>query len=424
MIATYLLDWLGLLLRWLHFVAGIAWIGASFYFVWLDNHLQPPGDPERTDAGVAGELWAVHGGGFYRSQKYRLAPQVLPPTLHWFYWEAYTTWLSGFALLCLLYFFRAEAYLIDPSVAALTKPMAIGIGIAALVASWLVYDGLCRSPLGRHSAALGTVIGVALAFEAWGLCQLFSGRGAFMLFGSAIGSIMVANVLFVIIPGQRELVRAKQQGRAVDPAPGLRGKQRSVHNTYFTLPVLFVMISNHYAMTYGARYNWLVLIAISFAGACLRAWFVARHRAVERGGQVPLLPALLGVLTLVGVVVALAPMSGGGHAGTPAAASATGAPAMAAPAMAAPAAAAGELARVEQIVQVRCTPCHAARPTLAGFSAAPNGVLLETLDQLLAHLAQVQQQLSAHAMPLGNLTAMSEDERATVLMWIGHGAQH
>jgi uncharacterized membrane protein len=414
MIATYLLDWLGLLLRWLHIVAGIAWIGASFYFVWLDNHLQPPEQGSAADPGVAGELWAVHGGGFYRSQKYRLAPPVLPQTLHWFYWEAYTTWLSGFALLCLLYFFRAEAYLIDPTVAALSKPMAIGIGAGSLVASWLVYDGLCRSPLGRHAGALAAVIALLLAAEAWGLCQLFSGRGAFMLFGSALGSIMVANVLFVIIPGQRELVHAKQQGRAVDPAPGLRGKQRSVHNTYFTLPVLFVMISNHYAMTYGARYNWLVLIAISFAGACLRAWFVARHRAAERGGSVPALPGVLGLLTLAVVVVALAPAIDRQGAATPAASAA-------APSGSA---SADEVARVQQIVHVRCTPCHAARPTQAGFSAAPNGVLLETLDQLLAHLAQVQQQLAAHAMPLGNLTAMTEDERATVLAWIGHGARH
>ena len=280
---TYLLDWLGLLVRWLHLVAGIAWIGASFYFVWLDNHLQAPSERERADPGVAGELWAVHGGGFYRSQKYRLAPAVLPPTLHWFYWEAYTTWLSGFALLCLLYFLRAEAYLIDPAVAALSKPVAIGIAVGFLIASWLIYDGLCRSSLGRHARALTAVLGLALAAEAWGLCQLFSGRGAFMVYGSAIGSIMVANVLFVIIPGQRELVHAKQQGRDPDPAPGLRARQRSVHNTYFTLPVLFVMISNHYAMTYGARSNWLVLIAMSVAGACIRAWFVARHRAAERG---------------------------------------------------------------------------------------------------------------------------------------------
>jgi uncharacterized membrane protein len=405
MMATYLLDWLSLLLRWLHIIAGIAWIGASFYFVWLDNHLQPPRDAEGSDPGVAGELWAVHGGGFYRSQKYRLAPALLPPTLHWFYWEAYTTWLSGFALLCLLYFFRAEAYLIDPAVAVLSKPMAIGIAGGFIVGSWLLYDGLCRSPLGRNARALGTVLGLALAAEAWGLCQLFSGRGAFMVFGSALGSIMVANVLFVIIPGQRELVRAKQQGRAVDPSPGLRARQRSVHNTYFTLPVLFVMISNHYAMTYGARDNWLVLIAISFAGACIRAWFVARHRAAERGGYVPVLPALLGALALAAVVVALAPAPGRGAADLP------------------EMTAAGEASRVQQIVQLRCVPCHAARPTQAGFSAAPNGLLLETLDQLSAHLPEVQQQLSARTMPLGNLTAMTDQERSTMLLWIGHGAR-
>jgi uncharacterized membrane protein len=402
---TYLLDWAGLLLRWLHLVAGIAWIGASFYFVWLDNHLQPPAAGAGGDPGVAGELWAVHGGGFYRSQKYQLAPQVLPATLHWFYWEAYTTWLSGFALLCLLYFLRAEAYLIDPAVAAMSKPMAVGIVLGVLIASWLIYDALCRSPLGRHTSALSALIGLALALEAWGLCQLFSGRGAFMVFGSALGSIMVANVLFVIIPGQRELVRAKQQGRAPDATAGLRGKQRSVHNTYFTLPVLFVMISNHYAMTFGARYNWLVLIAISFAGACLRAWFVARHRAAERGGYVPALPMLLGVLALAAVVIALAPAAGRGAAGTQAMA------------------AADELSRVQHIVQVRCVPCHAAMPTQAGFSAAPNGLVLETLDQLSAHLPEVQQQLSARTMPLGNLTAMTEEERSAMLMWIGHGAR-
>ena len=406
MMASYLLDWLGLLLRWLHLIAGIAWIGASFYFVWLDNHLQPPRDGEDTDPGVAGELWAVHGGGFYRSQKYRLAPALLPRTLHWFYWEAYTTWLSGFALLCLLYFLRAEAYLIDPAVAVLSKPVAISIALGFIIASWLIYDALCRSPLGRHSRALSAALGACLAAQAWGLCQLFSGRGAFMVFGSALGSIMVANVLLVIIPGQRELVHAKQQGRTPDPSPGLRARQRSVHNTYFTLPVLFVMISNHYAMTYGARYNWLVLIAICFAGACIRAWFVARHRAAERGGYVPVLPVLLGALALATVVVALAPAAGRGAAGPE------------------PLAASSEVSQVQQIVQLRCVPCHAVTPTQAGFSAAPNGLVLETLDQLSAHLPQVQQQLSARTMPLGNLTAMTDQERAAMLMWIGHGARH
>lgn len=397
----YLLDWGGLLLRWLHVVAGIAWIGASFYFVWLDDHLESPADPEHTDAGVAGELWAVHGGGFYRSQKYRVAPSRLPPTLHWFYWEAYTTWLSGFALFTLLYLWRAEAYLIDPAVAALTKPAAIVIALSVLVVSWLTYDALCRTPLARDGRALGAVLAALTALLAWGLCQLFSGRGAFMLFGSALGTIMVANVLFVIIPGQRELVRAKREGREPDPTPGLRGKQRSVHNTYFTLPVVFVMISNHYAMTYGGRYNWVTLIALSFAGACMRVWFVARHKPAGRRGWLAALPAALAVATLVALVAVLAPASPREHP----------------PAVV-------DAAVVGAIVAQRCVPCHATRPTQAGFNAAPNGVVLETLDELRAHLPQVQQQLALRTMPLGNLTQMTDEERATVLLWIGHGALH
>jgi uncharacterized membrane protein len=409
----YLLDWCGLLVRWLHVVAGIAWIGSSFYFVWLDNHLEPQLNSEPIDPNVAGELWAVHGGGFYRSRKYRVAPPVLPPTLHWFYWEAYTTWLSGFGLLCLLYFLRAEAYLIDPSVAALTKPAAIGAAVGVLVASWLVYDGLCRSPLGRNGRALAIAVSVVTVIEAWGVCHLFSGRGAFMVFGAALGTIMVANVLFVIIPGQRELVRAKREGREPDPAPGLRGKQRSVHNTYFTLPVLFVMISNHYAMTYGARYNWLVLIAMSFAGACIRGWFVARHKPAGRRGLASALPAALGVFTLAGVVIALAP----DLASLSRASSASGdtPPATRAPA--------GDVAQVQFIIHERCVPCHSAHPTPRfGFNAPPNGIILETLDQLRAHLPDVQKQVSLRTMPLGNLTGMTDDERAKVLMWIGHGA--
>ncbi len=439
----YLLDWCGLLVRWFHVVAGIAWIGSSFYFVWLDNHLEPQGASEPVDPNVAGELWSVHGGGFYRSRKYRVAPPVLPPTLHWFYWEAYSTWLSGFALLCLLYFLRAEAYLIDPSVAALTKPAAIAIALAVLIASWLVYDGLCRSPLGRNNLALGAAVSAVTIIEAWGVCHLFGGRGAFMVFGAALGTIMVANVLFIIIPGQRELVRAKKEGREPDPTPGLRGKQRSVHNTYFTLPVVFVMISNHYAMTYGARYNWLVLIAVSFAGACIRGWFVARHKPAGRRGVASTLPAALGVLTLAGVVVALAPAGGpspldstadgsgangplpdsgsvdqrttyGLGPGVTSALGANNGPANAPP---------GDVAQVESIVEQRCVPCHSTHPSSKfGFSAPPNGIVLETLDQLRAHLPEVQKQVSLRTMPLGNLTGMTEAERARVLMWIGHGA--
>jgi uncharacterized membrane protein len=410
MMLAYALEWLGLLVRWLHVVAGIAWIGASFYFVWLDNHLEPLKAGEAADPRVAGELWAVHGGGFYRSQKYRVAPPTLPATLHWFYWEAYTTWLSGFALLCLLYFWQAEAYLIDPAVMPLSKPAAVGIALVVLLASWLSYDGLCRSALARRPQGLAVLVAMMVSAEAWLLTHVFSGRGAFMIFGASLGTLMVANVLFVIIPGQRELVRAKQQGREPDSAPGLRGKQRSVHNTYFTLPVVFVMISNHYAMTYGARYNWVVLLAMSFAGASIRAAFVARHKPAESGRAAIAAPAIFGVLALGALIFALAP-------------SIRPVPAMSAAASMTGGAGSIDRVQVQEIVDHRCVPCHSTNPTEPGFSAAPNGIILENIDEVLAHLPQVQQQLAAHAMPLGNLTGMTEQERSTVLMWIGHGAR-
>ena len=342
--------------------------------------------------------------------------------MHWFYWEAYTTWLSGFALLCLLYFLRAEAYLVDPSVLLLSKSAAIGIALAVIVGSWLVYDGLCRSPLGRKPRALALSVAIVTAVEAWGLCQVFSGRGAFMVFGAALGSIMVANVLFVIIPGQRELVLAKKEGREPDAGPGLRGKQRSVHNTYFTLPVLFVMISNHYAMTYGARYNWLVLIAMSFAGACIRGWFVARHKPEGRRGLAAAMPAVLGVATLAALVVALAPepMPGVEGAALSVAPSADGA--VGARGDAANGLPTVDVTQVEAIVGQRCVPCHSRKPTQLGFNAPPNGIVLETVDEVRAHLPEIQKQVSLRAMPLGNLTGMTDEERAKLLMWIGHGA--
>jgi len=304
----YFADWLALLLRWGHVVTGIAWIGASFYFVWLDNSLEPlTATPGGEEAGIAGELWAVHGGGFYRARKYRVAPPQLPATLHWFYWEAYTTWLTGFALLSVLYFRDADAYLVDAAVRALTPAQAIGAALLSLCGSWLVYDALCRSPLAGQPRLLGGVIALLTGALAYALCGAFGGRGAYMVYGATLGTIMVANVLFVIIPGQRELVRAKRDGREPDPAPGLRGKQRSVHNTYFTLPVLFVMLSQHYPMTFGARANWLVLVAMSAAGASLRAWFVFRHKPALRTPLVRAVPAALGIALLAGVIVALTP---------------------------------------------------------------------------------------------------------------------
>ena len=303
---AYLLDWLNLLGRWLHLIAGIAWIGASFYFVWLDNHLLPPQDKNLSDKGVGGELWAVHGGGFYNAQKYTVAPPELPPTLHWFKWEAYITWLSGMFMLVVVYYAGANVYLIDRSVFDFNPAAAIATGLVFLLGGWIIYDRLCASPLGSRPQILSAVIAVLLAFAAYGLCQLFSGRGAFIHFGAMLGTIMVANVFFVIIPGQRDLVRAKAEGRMPDPAHGLRAKQRSVHNTYFTLPVLFTMISNHYAMTYGNKYNWLVLIAISLAGAAIRTWFVARHKQHVNDAPSPL-PLIFAALLLGGAAFALVP---------------------------------------------------------------------------------------------------------------------
>jgi len=402
--SAYLIDWLSLLGRWVHLITGIAWIGASFYFVWLDNHLLAPRDAALADQGVGGELWAVHGGGFYNSQKYRIAPRVLPASLHWFYWEAYATFLSGLFLLALLYYAQAEIYLIDPRVADLSKPAAIAIGAGALIGGWLIYDGLCRSPLKSSAARLGGVVALLLGAAAFGLCHLFSGRGAFIEFGAMLGSIMVANVFFVIIPGQREMVRAKQQGRDPDPEPGIRGKQRSVHNTYFTLPVLFTMISNHYAMTFGARYNWLVLIALSAAGVLIRQYFVARHKRHERLGKTPLWPAIIAVAIIAVTAGALAPT----HAPSAANASAE----------------AVSFAAVRRIIAERCVPCHAATPTQAGFAAAPKGLLLDSSAGILTNLPLIDAQVAARSMPIGNLTGMTEDERGQLLDWIQHGAPH
>src|SRR6202011_3312759 len=242
--SAYLIEILSLLGGWVHLGTGIAWIGASFYFVWLDNHLVAPTDDALARKGVAGELWAVLGGGFYNAQKSRVAPQALPRVLHWFYWEAYSTFLSGFFLLGLLYYAQAEIYLIDPRVAPLSKPAAIAIGVGVIIVGWLIYDALCRSALKHRAAWLAAVLALMFSAAAYELCHLFSGRGAFIEVGAMLGTIMVANVFFVITPGQREMVRARREGREPDPEAGLRGKLRSVHNTYFTLPVLFTMISN------------------------------------------------------------------------------------------------------------------------------------------------------------------------------------
>ncbi|MEM9171679.1 MAG: urate hydroxylase PuuD [Pseudomonadota bacterium] len=395
------LLWLELLGRWLHIITGIAWIGASFYFVWLDNHLQPPSN---ADAHVAGELWAVHGGGFYQSRKFAGAPPQMPETLHWFKWEAYTTWLSGMFLLILIYWAGASVYLIDPNVREMSTSMAIGIGAGYLLGGWIIYDRLCRSPLGKRPRTLSAVLFVVLVLAAWSLCQLFGGRGAFIHYGALIGTIMVANVAHIIIPGQRRMVAALEAGEPINPEDGLRGKQRSVHNTYLTLPVLFVMISNHYANTYSGEWNWLILIGMTVAGALIRVYFVDRHT----GKQSPL------TLVLALIVLALSALLAGGHL-TPtnrAAAIDTDAPVSAATV---------SLDTVTGIVLARCTGCHANEPTWPGFVSAPAGVVLETPEDVERYAVRIHEQtVVLKAMPIGNLTGITDDERTAIANWFSN----
>ena len=381
---AYLLEWVNLLLRWAHVIVGIAWIGASFYFIWLDNHLESARDPA-----LAGELWAIHGGGFYRVEKFRLAPPELPRMLHWFKWEAYWTWLTGFALLAVLYYANAELYLIDPAVMQLSKPAAIGIGVGSLIASLVVYEGLCRSPLGRNDVLLSLILFIILALTAWGLTKVFSGRGAFIHYGAILGTIMAANVAHIIIPGQRRMVRAVTERRDPDPHDAFMGKQRSVHNTYFTLPVVFTMIAGHYPMGFGHRWAWLALVGLTVAGALVRVWFVMRHK-----GSAPLWVLLAGFAFIGAVAVLLAPKAD--TATQPV-----------------------SFDDVKRVIDERCVTCHADKPSFQGIAEAPKGAKLDTPERIRAQAALIHQQaVASRAMPPGNLTGMTEEERSLLGRWL------
>ena len=391
---AYIVDWLSLLTRWLHLISGIAWIGASFYFVMLDNSLSQPKDTDDTKRGVFGELWAVHGGGFYISQKFLTGPKGEPLTenLHWSKWEAYTTWLSGIALLALIYWLGASSYLIDRSVMALSPPAAIAISVASLAGGWFVYDGLCRLLEGKENV-LAALVFVFIMACAWALFHVFSARAAYIHAGAIIGTIMVANVFFHIIPGQKRMVADIRAGRDPDPRPGIIGKQRSVHNTYFTLPVLFVMISNHYPMTYSHPQGWLVLGVIMLAGVLIRQFFVLRH-----SGNVKWALPAAGVALLAGVAVAIAPKiadSGGGRV---------------------------TFANVQGVLKERCLQCHASQPTQPGFAQPPKGILLETPEQVAANAPKIAETVGNKYMPIGNLTQMTDNERALIATWFAQGA--
>jgi len=394
----YLLDWLNFLLRWAHVIVAIAWIGASFYFVFLDSSLVEPADPQLREKGVGGELWAVHGGGFYNPQKYLGAPPRIPEHLHWFYWESYATFLTGFALFTAIYLLQAGTFLIDPHVHAWTPAAAIPSALAFLVVFWLGYDALCRLFDRGDQRIAGGLIAVLVAVASWLACGLFAGRAAFVLVGGMMAATMSANVFFWIIPGQRRVIAQMKAGEPVDPAHGRRAKQRSVHNTYFTLPVLAAMLSNHYAFLHGAAGNWIVLVAMMAAGALIRASFVARHRARVLGRRVPWEYAAAGCALLAGLGVWLKP-------------------APSAPAAGADASAAPTFARVQGIVQERCQPCHNAQ-------FANKGVRLDAPGQILAHAAQIHQQaVVLKAMPLNNATRITDAERAALRQWYEAGAR-
>ena len=394
---AYLFDWLNLLLRWAHVVTGIAWIGASFYFVGLDNGLTPPADEKERDKGIGGEMWAVHGGGFYHQQKYPVSPARLPEKLHWSMWESYSTWLTGFALFTVLYLFNASSFLIDKNVFDWSPAAAIATAIGFFVAFWAIYDGICRVFGQRKNgdAIVGALVFVFIVFASWLSCHLFAGRAAFLLVGAMIATTMSGNVLMVIIPGQRKVVAALRAGQPVDPIHGKRGKQRSVHNTYFTLPVILAMLSNHYGFLYSGANNWVVLVTLMLSGALIRQSFVLRHKALATGQPVPWAYAVVGVVLLGGVVSAAMP------AATPAAAVASAPPAF---------------SQVQAVVAQRCVMCH-------NEQVVNKGIQLHK-PELLVHNAQAvyQQAVVLKVMPFNNATQMTPEERELLKRWFEGGA--
>ena len=390
---SYIFDWLSLLLRWLHVIVGIAWIGASFYFVFLDSSLVKPTDPALKDKGVDGELWAVHGGGFYNPQKYMVAPKHLPEHLHWFYWESYWTWMSGFALFVVLYLFNAQTFLIDKNVFAWgSSAAAIAASLVYLVMGWVVYDGICRVLGQRKNGDLivGILVFVYVIVATYIACHLFAGRAAFLLTGAMLATAMSANVAMVIIPGQRKTVAAMKAGQTPDPIHPMRAKQRSVHNTYFTLPVLFAMLSNHYSMTYSAPLNWLVLVLIMLAGVFIRQFFVVKLK-----GKIQYQWFAAGATILAGVALWIAP----------------------APQPAVAIAAVPKLVEIQAIVEQRCAMCHNAQ-------VISKNIQLHTPELIVKNAqAMYQQAVVTRIMPMANSTQITEEERAKIGAWVTAGAK-
>jgi len=399
---AYLLEWANLLLRWVHVITAIAWIGSSFYFVFLDNNLQKPNSPDLLEKGVGGAMWAVHGGGFYNPQKYMVAPKVIHTKLHWFYWESYSTWLTGFALFTVLYLWNASTFLIDKSLMDWTPPVAIATALGFLVAFWLIYDTVCRVFGFRENGerTVGLIMMAVVTFACWLSCELFAGRAAFLLVGAMIATAMSANVFFWIIPGQRKVVAAMTSGQAMDPKElalhGKRGKQRSVHNTYFTLPVIFAMLSNHYSFLYTHEKHWLILVLMMLAGALIRQFFVQRHGYHHGRAKNPLSFAIAGVVVILGVIVWLrpAPVAPSAQAST----------------------AAVSFQQVSAVFEQRCLSCHGAQVQM-------KNVRFETPEGVKQHaLGIYQQSVVTRQMPMNNATGITEEERGLIKRWYEAGA--
>ena len=404
---SYLLDWANLLLRWVHVISAIAWVGSSFYFVFLDSSLTPPVDEDLKRQGVSGELWAVHGGGFYHPVKFALSPPKLPDHLHWFYWESYSTWLTGFSLFTVSYLWSAGTYLVDKSVMDWSPIAAVGTALGFLAVFWLAYDVICRAFAQRKNgdAIVGALVLLLVCGAAWLACHWFAGRAAFLLMGAMIATSMSANVYFWIIPGQRAMVASITAGQPVDPIHGKRGKQRSVHNTYFTLPVLFAMLSNHYSFTYTHPQNWLVLVLMMFAGAAIRQFFVMRHGFKLGRNAHPWPYAAAGVVAIVAVLLWLKPTEAANAAVAPVATTAV-------------AAVGGPIGykTLQPILAQRCYMCH-------GPAVQMKNVRLDSAEGVASHAQMVYQQaVVTRIMPMNNATGISDAERAVIKQWFESGA--
>ena len=401
---AYLLDWVNLLLRWVHVITAIAWIGSSFYFVFLDNNLQKPNSPDLLEKGVDGAMWAIHGGGFYNPQKYMVAPKKIHTKLHWFYWESYSTWISGFALFTVMYLWNASTYLIDKSLMDWSPAVAITAALSFFVVFWFVYDAICRLFGFRKNGELivAALMLCVVAFASWLACQLFAGRAAFLLVGAMIATAMSANVFVWIIPGQRKVVAAMTSGEKYDAMSlaihGKRGKQRSVHNTYFTLPVIFAMLSNHYSFLYTHPQRWLILFVMMFAGALIRQFFVQRHGYHLGRARNPWPFAAVGVVLIVAVIVAMAPWGAKRVAKNEQSQAAT-------------------FVQVKSVIDQHCLSCHGAQVQM-------KNVRLDTPANIKLNAQNVYQQVSVtQQMPMNNATGITPAERQLVASWYLAGAK-